>query len=464
LVPGTVKGTVKGGYMNNNFRGWATVFRFTFLQSTKKAFKIITTLIAVLIIGLIILLNIIAAKPEKEDNQNIGPGTTEGVSSIMKVLIKDNSGLPATDYKAMNANLSEGYFNNIQFVSTDINTREDLLNEASKDSNQTIAVLNRAIDGSFEMEAIVPHNSIVARSDVDQLLTHMTSAFEGNKIMQANLSEEDLLAVFTPVITTYSEFGESGSTAAMVIKLVAPMVFSFMMYFMLLFYGQVVSKSVSTEKTSKLMETLLTSVHPYAMITGKVVAVTAIGLLQFVIWILAGVVGLYAGNSIAHNMYPGYENSVITFINFIKDNIGVTGMTLPAVLLAILVFGIGFMFYCVLAALTGSMVSKPEDVASTQGLFQLPVIISWLLCYIAPLTGNYKLLSVARYIPFTAPFCVPSDLITGTIGLGQGLLSLLVLSVFSLIVIILSAKIYKGLLLYTGQKANMKMFANILKS
>lgn len=449
--------------MRNNFRGWATVFRFTFLQSTKKAFKIITTLIAVLIIGLIILLNIIAAKPD-ETNQVIELGITEGISTVSKVLIQDNSGLPPTDYKAINPDLLSGYLNNIQFVTVDIDAREDLLNYASKDSDRTIAVLITGKDDIFEMEAIVPYNSTVATPDVDQLLAMMTSAFEGNKIMQANLNEEELTAIFTPVTTVYSEFGESASVAAMVIKMVAPMVFSFMMYFMLLFYGQMVSKSISTEKTSKLMETLLTSVHPYAMITGKVLAATALGLLQFVIWILAGVVGLYGGNAITHQIYPGYESSVISIINFIKDNIGETGMTLPALILAILMFGVGFMFYCVLAALTGCMVSKPEDVASTQGLFQLPVIISWLLCYFAPLSGNYKLISVARYIPFTAPFCVPSDIITGTIGLGEGILTLLVLSVFSLIIIILSAKIYKGLVLYTGQKANLKQLANILKS
>lgn len=450
--------------MRNNFRGWATVFNFTFRQSTKKSFRIITSLIAVLIIGLIILLNIIAAKPDKEeDPQGIGSEVSQGVSTIMKVVILDKSGLAPIDYKAVNPNLSSEYFNNIEFVNTDLQSRTDLLDYASKDSDTTIALMITAKDATFELEAIVPHNSIVASTDVDQLLVEMISSFESNKIMQANLSEEELTAVFTPVTTAYSQLGESANMVAIVIKIIAPMIFSFMMYFILLFYGQLVSKSVSTEKTSKLMETLLTSVHPYAMITGKVLAVTAIGILQFVIWILAAIFGLYGGNAIAHKIYPGYENSVISFINFIKENIGQTGMTLPAVLLAILIFGIGFMFYCVLAALTGCMVSKPEDVASTQGLFQLPIIISWLICYFAPIAGNYKLLSVARYIPFTAPFCVPSDIITGTIGLGQGLLSLLLLSIFSFIVIVLSAKIYKGLVLYTGQKTDMKLFVNILK-
>lgn len=452
--------------MRKNFRGWATVFDFTFRQSTKKAFRTITALVAILIIGAIIIINIVSAKPDKDEYSQADYGQEElqGVSTIGKVVILDKSGLAPTDYKSRNPVLSSGYFQHIEFVTLNEQTRESLLDYAAKDSNRTIAVVIAEINGAYEIEAIIPYNSIVASMDVDRLLAQITSSFEGNKIMQANLSENELAAVFTPVIAAYSEFGESESIAAMVIKMIAPMIFSFMMYFMLLFYGQIASKSVSTEKTSKLMETLLTSIHPYAMITGKVVAVTALAMLQFVIWILAGIVGLYGGNAIAHQMYPGYENSVVSFINFVKDNIGESGMTIPAVLIAILVFGIGFMFYSVLAALAGSMVSKPEDVASTQGLFQLPVIISWLLCYFAPLTGNYKLLSIARYVPFTAPFCVPSDIITGTIGLGEGLLSLLILTVFSLLVIILSSKIYKGLVLYTGQKADMKLLINILRS
>jgi hypothetical protein len=48
--------------------------------------------------------------------------------------------------------------------------------------------------------------------------------------------------------------------------------------------------------------------------------------------------------------------------------------------------------------------------------------------------------------------------------LGEGLLSLVILTIFSLLVIILSSKIYKGLVLYTGQKADMKILVNILKS
>lgn len=282
--------------------------------------------------------------------------------------------------------------------------------------------------------------------------------------MQSGLTIEQLTTALKPVVTSYADVGENTSMMTQLIKIAAPMLFGFVLYMMLVLYGQNISKSVSTEKTSKLMETLLTSIHPYALIAGKVLAITSMAVLQFVIWIMAAVVGLYGGNVIAHSIYPDYQNSVITIINFLKDNIGQTAMSLPAVILALLVFCIGFLFYCVIAGLAGCLVSKPEDVASTQGVFIFPVVISWLFCYLTPVSGNEATLNILRLIPFTIPFCVPVDLITGTIGLLQGIISLSILAVFSFLVIMLSARLYKGLILYSGQKVSLKMIGNVLKA
>jgi len=231
---------------------------------------------------------------------------------------------------------------------------------------------------------------------------------------------------------------------------------------MLILYGQTISKSVSTEKTSKLVETLLTSVHPYALITGKILAVTSMALIQFLTWIVAVFAGLYGGNAIAHSLYPSYHNSVIAVINFLKDNIGETALSAPAVILTILFFFVGFLFYSVMAGVAGCMVSKPEDVASTQALFQFPIIISWLIVYFAPLSGHEDILNIARYIPFTAPFSVPAELLTGVTGPVEGLISFAVLLVFTLLFVMLSGKIYKGLILYSGEKVSFKMIGKVL--
>ncbi len=443
--------------MKDKFRGLTTVFSFTFKQSTKgPGYKVVSVLISLLIIGLIVLVNVLAAKPED--------GTEAKASPIEQVLVLDQSGLAPVDFRALNPQLSDACFEAVTFVSAESSDRQEIIRAAAAASPKTIAVIISSGEAGYRLEAIIPDGSEITKKEAAALLSPMTAAFDTHKVLQAGISQDQLVSVLTPIVTTYTEVGEDTNEIVYAIKLLTPTLLGLMLYMMLLLYGQTISKSVSTEKTSKLMETLLTSVHPYALIAGKVLAVTGMALLQFVSWILAAIIGLYGGNAVAHAMYPEYKNSVITIINFVKDNVGASALTLPAILLAILFFAIGFLFYGVIAGLAGCMVSKPEDVATTQTIVTIPIIISWLVTYIPLLSGDKGLLYVTQYIPFTAPFCVPSNLITGTMGLLEGIIAFGLLILFVLLVIILSGRLYKGLILYNGQKINFKLMGNILKS
>lgn len=200
------------------------------------------------------------------------------------------------------------------------------------------------------------------------------------------------------------------------------------------------------------------------MITGKVLAVSSAAVIQVLVWFLALIAGLFGGNAIAGSIYPEYENSVIAIIQMLRESLSETAFSIPALILAFIIFCVGFLFYCFLAGLSGSMVSKAEDAASVQGMFQMPIIVSWLTCYLAVIREKDNIIEVARYIPFTAPFSAPIDLILGRMGLINGLISAIILILFSIVVIVLSAKIYKGLILYSGQKVNLKTIINALKS
>lgn len=442
--------------MNNKFKGWRTVFCFTFRQAAKGAgYKAVTSLVAVLIIFAFILINILVAKP---DDDNIKP------SNIKSVFVLDNSGLGDVNLKELNPQFSDERYKDIEFIYLNDKTREEAISQAAEYGSRTITVTISAIDTGYNIETVIPDNSEISEDDASELLPLIQTAFESGKLMQSGLSAEQLSILLKPVVPSYENIGENTNFVADIIKMVAPMIFGLVMYMMLLLYGQNISKSISTEKTSKLMETLLTSIHPYGLITGKILAMTSMAVLQFLIWIVAAVIGLYGGNAVASAIYPGYENSVITIINFMKDNIGESAMTLPAVILAVIIFCVGFLFYCVLAGLAGSMVSKPEEAANTQGLFVFPIVISWLFSYLTPLSGNEGTRRILRLVPFTIPFSVPADLITGVAGIGQGLLSLAILLVFSLLVIILSARLYKGLVLYSGQKPSLKTLGNIIRA
>lgn len=439
-----------------NFRGWKSVYGFTFRQATKGvAFKAVTALIAILIIGGFILMNILVAKPDKEEEVK--------VSKITNVFVLDQSGLASADYSVLMPQVSPVVFDQTKFQII-TGERLDVIQKAANESNTSVAIAITKGEDGYQIEAILPENTSLKESDTEKLLSAMQQCFETSKLVNAGLSMTQLTTALKPMSTMVTEVGQDHNPAVFVIKMIAPMIFGLMLYFMLLFHGQTISKEVSTEKTSKLMETLLTSVHPYAMITGKVLAISSIAILQFLIWIAAAIAGLYGGTAIAHGIYPEYENTAITIINFLKDNIGESAFSLPAVIIAILVFCVGFLFYCVLAGLAGCMVTRPEDAASTQGVFIFPIVISWLVCYFASAAGNEGVLRIARFIPFTTPFCVPVDLITGTIGIGQGIIAFLLLLVFSLLVIMIAARIYRGLVLFNGQNINLKTMVRVLRA
>ena len=436
------------------FKGWMDVYGFTFRHVTSGlGFRMVTFGVALLIIGAFIIGNIINAKPDE----------VKKMTPIEMVYVLDESGLPSTDYHAVLLQNKVDSFTEINFINVSDKSKEDVIKDAKANSDKTLAVVITQKVSDYQMEAFIPEGSIISNADAETLLASMATCFNSNKLMQAGLTSEQLTKVLTPVVTTFAKIGEDTNAATYLIKIFAPMIFGLILYFMLLTHGQTISKEVSTEKTSKLMETLLTSVHPYALITGKVLAISSMAILQFITWIVSIFAGLYGGYAVAHAIYPEYQNSAIQIINFLKDNIGETALSLPAVLIAIVIFCFGFLFYCVLAGLAGCMVTKPEEVASTQGVFVFPILISWMVCYFAPALGKEGILQVARYVPFTIPFCVPVDLITGTVPLLQGVISCVIVAAFSLLVIIYSAKIYKGLVLYNGQKITLKTLGKVLK-
>ncbi|SHO47398.1 ABC transporter permease [Anaerocolumna xylanovorans] len=449
--------------MKERLRGFRAVYDFTFKQSAStKSFKIITTLVALLLAGGLILVNIFGAGSNKPDTDIKGEGDAQvtEISRVDNVLVIDESGLSPLDFTQF---LKENkYFEHTKFETFSGTDMKEAIKDESV-SNRTVILKITKENSEYVLTGALTEGSLLKGKDTKALLGALSAAFEQIKLSKAGLTADQLNAAVQTVNYTYSDIGDDNRIATLIVKMIAPMIFSFMLYFMLLFYGQTVSKSVSGEKTSKLVETLLVSVRPDALIAGKVMAVAVQGLIQFVIWIGALFAGLYGGNAIAKMLHPDYTNPVISLIDTIKNSIGQSALSLPAVILAIVFFFVGFLFYSVLAALAGSMVSKPEDAAATQSILQLPIVISWLICYFVPLSGNDSFMPIARYIPFTAPFCVPVDTLTGVVSLWESGLMLLVMLIFTIALVVLSARIFKGLILYNGQKINLKTIQGILK-
>jgi len=444
----------------NKFKGWKSVFSFNYKQNAgSKSYIVVTTLVAVLIIAVSVIISIVAAKPGKEEDN-----TEVSYCQVETAYVLDNAGMGELKFNEWIPQLSELYYSCLELVQVENMTVEELQTKAAQEPLAVGVVIERA-DKSIEVTAVVPSTSEeLSLSDGQEVAELVATAVEQARFVQSGLSELQYSQINKQVVISVSDAGEETNVVVYLVKYLAPALFGIVLYFLLLLYGQKINQSVSVEKTSKLVETLLTSLHPYALLTGKVFAIVATAMQQFFIWVASLFIGIVAGGYIAETMYPDTQSGLSVAVEFMRANIGESAFSPVAVVLALVTFGFGFLFYCVLSGMAGSMVNRPEEAANTQSIFTLPIVISWLVCYMGTLLEKESLLAVARNIPFTIPFCVPADLLTGAIGIGQGILSTVILVVFSVLVIMLSGRIYKGLVLYTGEKVTWKNVIGILKN
>ena len=446
----------------NKFKGWKDVFSFNYKQSAgSKGYIAVTVLVAIAILAASVIISVIAAKPKEEDK-------TEETSyfTVETAYVLDLAGMGELKFKEWIPQLEEEYYSGLSFVQVSDMTVEEVQTKAAREeSGLAIGVIIEKNGSNIEVTAVVPSTSEeISLMDGQEVADLVAVAVEQARFALSGLSDLQFSQINKQVVISVSDAGEETNVVVYLVQYLAPAIFGLVLYFLLLLYGQSICQSVSVEKTSKLVETLLTSLHPYALLTGKVFAIVATALQQFFIWVAALVVGVVAGGVVAENMYPGVESGISVVVDFMRANIGESALSPVAVVLALVTFCGGFLFYCVLSGMAGSMVSRPEEAASVQSIFSLPIVISWIVCYFGTLMEKEGLLMVARNIPFTIPFCVPVDLLTGAIGIGQGILSTVILLVFSVLVIMLSGRIYKGLVLYNGEKVTLKNVVGILKN
>lgn len=210
----------------------------------------------------------------------------------------------------------------------------------------------------------------------------------------------------------------------------------FALYMVILLYGQMVATNVATEKSSRAMELLITSVKPASMMFGKVLASCLAGFTQLVC--------VFGAAFLFFNLNRGYwDGSGI--IASIFD------IPLDLLLYMLLFFVLGFLIYAFLFGAIGSTVSKLEDINTAVLPVTLLFVIAFLVVVFSMSSGNVDslLMQVCSYVPFTSPMAMFTRIAMSTVPAYQTAVSVSILIGSAAGVGVLSAKIYRvGVLLY----------------
>ena len=282
--------------------------------------------------------------------------------------------------------------------------------------------------------------------------------------VERDINEMQAMLVRVQAVGSSIVIGEDTGIAATFIRFIFPLLTGFVMYFMILMYGQDIARSVSLEKTSKLMETMLTYVKPSDLVFGKILCGMVMSVVQILTWIVCGVLGYYVGGGIARMINPDYTNYVAKALDAIRAVAGTMAFSIPVVIVGLLIFFLGLWLYYCLAGIAGSVVTKPEELASANSIIVLPMLISWLIGYFAALNENEHMMSILRYIPFTSPFTVTGEMMVGKISVGVGIISMAEILICSVLMCILAGRIYRGLALYSGEKLSVKKIIGVIRN
>ena len=263
------------------------------------------------------------------------------------------------------------------------------------------------------------------------------------QISKLGLTEEQVKGItpsFEFSIEQTEEQKVSGNVFAM-------MLMSLVLFYAIYFCAYQVSSSITTEKTSKIMETLVTSTSPRTIVLGKTIGIGIVGLLQ--VCLIVGTAIISAKMCLDENLV----NSVLD-VSKITPYLGVV---------TIIYFILGYFAYALLYALTGSTVSKPEDIQSANTPVALIAVIGFYLSYFTMMNPTSDLNVLASMLPISSPFCMPFRIMMGLANATDVLISIAILLITILIVAKVAIKIYSNAILNYGTKMSFKDMIKIYK-
>lgn len=210
----------------------------------------------------------------------------------------------------------------------------------------------------------------------------------------------------------------------------------FVLYMVIMMFGQKVAMSVVTEKTSRAMEVLITSASPVALMFGKILASSVAGILQ--------ITAIFGSAFISYNINKSYfeTNAVInTLFNFPASLVGYL----------LIFFLLGFLIYSFLFGAMASTVSKIEDLSSVVMLIQIIFVAGFVVSTNAMTSGdvNSELMKGLSLFPLTSPMAMFTRIAMSEVPGLEILLSVALLIFATILIGYIAAKIYRvGVLMY----------------
>lgn len=399
----------------NNFKDIWTVAKFTMKDMvSRKSFRISTIIILVLIVIGFNIPNFI--------------NSINGGDFSETILISDPENVFDDQLETLNT-LDPNY----KYEPTDDSFDEIKSKLESGDASSAIT-----IDKTSDNVKItyITENTAMLNGFPTGLMDALSALYTNIQIQKLGLTEQQLASLvpnFEFELRQTEDQTIGGNIGVMLIL-------SCILFFAIYFCAFQVSSSITTEKTSKIMETLVTSTSPRTIILGKTISIGLVGLGQVLLFAITAI--------ICAKLCLDQEilNALLDLSNF----------TPYLAIITIVYFILGYFAYALLYALTGSTVSKPEDIQSANTPVVILTMVGFYLSYFTLTNPTGDLNIFASLLPISSPFCMPLRVMMGLANGWDVALSIAILLIFCFIVAHIAIKVYSNAILNYGSRMTIK--------
>lgn len=397
-----------------------TVATFTMKDLLKrKSFIISNIVIWVIIIALFNVPNILNMINGDDD-----------ASSKEKLLIVDNNNVFEGSLDILKES-ELGY--DLQISNDELSF--DNIKEKIENGDINQAIIIKSESGNINIEYIV-QNLLYASEVPQDIVSSLSTIYTNLQISKLNLTPQQLQSI-TPNFNFEMKQTETQEVQG---NNIVMMLLSLVLFYAIYFCAYQVSTSITTEKTSKIIETLVTSTNPRTIVLGKTIGIGIVGLIQVFAMIIIALI----------------SNSLFLEEGILDKLISIENLTPFLLIMTLVYFLLGYFAYALMYALTGSTVSKPEDVQSANSPVAILAVIGFYLAYFTMMNPTSDLNVFASIFPLSSAFCMPFRIMMGIATTKDIILSIAVLILTIIVIARISIKIYSNAILNYGSKINLK--------
>ncbi|QQD85009.1 ABC transporter permease [Jeotgalicoccus sp. ATCC 8456] len=291
------------------------------------------------------------------------------------------------------------------------------------------------------LEAEIRSDEALSSTEEQNIQLALNDTNRAYVLQTLDLSEEELALMYKEVPVNFlvqaedsGEFEAASEDDTNTLNMVIFYFSVILMFIIILNYASQIAMEIANEKSSRVIEMIVSSIRPVQHLMAKILAMMAVSIIQVAAITIGGLIAFYTSDHTALLERFGLEPNDQT----------------PLLIVYCVIFVVlGLILYLSIAAMLGSFINRMEDIQ--QGL--MPVTFITMIGYFIALAGisfaDHFLITVASYIPFFTPFVMPLRLLTNDTGHLEMIIGVVILIALIIVTLMVAAYVYKRSVLST---------------